>query len=260
MRLISAVTTMLSFYFVQDSFIDAFDKLYHFDGKKRSFATINYTWYRNLSCLFISLAVCLIVTVEIVMGEKPTITILDTFSNGIQLLIHLLALVYFELYVIILINNFKFLKTTAEYFNSNYHKCPKHMIKIISTMYDDLCKGAGAINQAFTFPLFSLVSLNFMEILLGAYALTNVHNRNFRFIYWTTFYSVQLGFMLIPAGSVEGKANEISKYLAEANLEPDEEVLKERNHFLLRTLHQTVDFTACGFFPISTSAIVGVAI
>ncbi|KAK4886001.1 hypothetical protein RN001_002272, partial [Aquatica leii] len=118
-------------------------------------------------------------------------------------------------------------------------------------------KGAGLINQVFSFPLFSLISLNFMEVLLGIYLLTNTKTRNVSSIYWTTFYGIQLFCILIPPGAVEAQAKEISKYLAEAELQTDEDLLNERNHFLLRTLHQTIEFTACGFFPISTSAIIG---
>ncbi|KAF5274804.1 hypothetical protein FQR65_LT00387 [Abscondita terminalis] len=267
LRLMSAIITILTFYFTQEHFIGAFEKLNEFDTKKKLYDKLQYTVYRNVTGFVILILLSFVIGIELVyyyvMEEKVTIIILDTLSNGLQLFIHLLALLYFELYVVILIDNFKFIKVTTEDLNNKFtsmkesQKKMYYVIKTISTMYDDLCKGAGLINHVFSFPLFSLVSLNFMEVLLGIYLITDSKSRNICSIYWTAFYGIQLFCILIPPGAVETQAKEISKYLAEAELQNDEDLLNERNHFLLRTLHQSVDFTACGFFPISTSAIIG---
>ncbi|KAF2899835.1 hypothetical protein ILUMI_06352 [Ignelater luminosus] len=267
LRVLSAMITVFVLFFSQEPLISSYEKLDNFDNKKKTFKKLQYTKYFNGTLFSIFFIFFLVLGMEVmyyfVMEEKISVLICDLFSNGLQFLIHLLVLLYFELYIFILTNDFKFIKSTTEDLNKAFKETDHSQketiltVKTISLMYDDLCKGAEYINQVFSFPLFSLISLNFMEVLLGIYLCQDHKTRDVRAIFWTAFYTVQQFFILTPPGTAESEAKEITKYLSEAELHIDEELSNERNHFLLRTLHQSVSFSACGFFPISMSAIIG---
>lgn len=215
LRILSGLITIISMYRNQDALISAYQQLDSFDTRRKSFKEHDYTAVYNVT-IFLILSVCfLVIGIELIyyyiMEETLEVVLYDSFSNGFQFLIHLISLLYFELYVVVLTNDFKFVKLIIEKLNHSSKKsnqAPRNAqstIRAISFMYDDLCKGASHINEVFSFTLFALISLNFMEVLLGLYLLSDKNTRDAKAIFWTIFYALQQFSILIPPGTVEAE-------------------------------------------------------
>lgn len=223
MRIISGVITVLLLYYNQEVLSMAYEKLYSFDKKMQIFEKLSYKRTYNLTLAAIFTIFLTVIGIELIyyflMGETLEIILYDSLSNGLQFLIHLFVLLYFESYTILLTKNFKFIIEISKKLsevdvstNASVKKATK-TIKTISLMYDDLCKGAGLINDVFSFPLFTLISLNFMELLLGIYQMKGNETRNAKSIYWTSIYSIlQLLTLMIP-GNTESEVSYIRYFI-----------------------------------------------
>lgn len=228
LKVSSAVLILLQMLLRYKRFTKAFRQLYKVDVQIKKLNNTKqplYTYYYLYFLLFYICCPLFYLVYMIFMHDNETewyAIFWKYFSQGIQHDINIMVTNYFFFYVITLRQRFSFINEQIATLNnaSMLHKKRQsaNLLRILTKMHEDLCKGGRYINEVMQLPLFCIIVFQLVEFIFLLYMV--YHGEKTNIVINSVSYLLQMVNMLTPSrlAKIEVKHGSPCTYLYQHKL------------------------------------------
>nr|XP_015837593.1 PREDICTED: uncharacterized protein LOC107398334 [Tribolium castaneum] len=177
------------------------------------------------------------------------------FSQGYHFVVIAICVIYLDYFCLILGRKVDFVVNLTKKLPQKDRKTALSMLVLISGMYTDLYKATKHFNRMISIPILVLT----LGDILGGIAILNLiyhKDEDVMDCIILGIYALQVFATLLPPMYVKKNSTKIAKILAGNEMfDQDTKLEKARAVLLYQILHQPIEMTVCGLFPMSMSAL-----
>ncbi|XP_044264704.1 uncharacterized protein LOC123011370 [Tribolium madens] len=208
------------------------------------------------SCFFIIITqICYVLLLYYFLKRNITQIVCYFFSLGYHFIVIAICIIYLDYFSLILGQKLNFVVNLTKKLSQTDRKKALSILVLISGLYTDLYKATKHFNRMISIPILVVT----LGDILGGIAILNLMYHNEEDVMdcvSLAIYALQVFTIFLPPMYVKKKSEEITKILLGNKMfDLDAKLEKARAVLLYQILHQPIEMTVCGLFPMSMSAL-----